>query len=314
MDPHRAFDGVNDIYSLECARLNLSRDVRMCFIELLRAETCPASNEVDWLLKHAEDRLGHIAARLEVQWGLFESLAEPGFLKKFRREPHQHWWEMYLGSELVQAGLNVARSDASNGAGPDFVVAHDFGPVRIECVCPGRGDENNPDRVPLMVPGEARISPNDEMSLRIRRSIVDDKARDFCRYLKQGVIPADSRNIVAVSCSQLDHPEMDVMAASVLPIGALTVFVSKDYPDVEVRFVRRTEVVRQSGSPRSKTGFVDGTLSHIAGVVFYPGAIFNCSVPEGGLHLLRNQTAQHALPSGALPFVKEWPGQLDLRD
>lgn len=256
---------------------------------------------------HADCRLRHYAARLEAQWALFEPLAEPGFIKKLRRYPHQHWWEMYLGSELVQTRLDVSRSKAPNGEGPDFVVEHDWGTICIECVCPGRGDEKNPDRVPPMVPGEARISPDEEMTLRIRRSIVDDKATTFRSYLKAGTIPPDSRNIVAVSCSQLDYPEMDVMAGSVLPIGPLTLFVSQDHTDVEARFVRKTEIVRQSGSPRSKTGFIDGSLSHIAGVIFYPGTIFNGSMPEGGLHLLRNRTAQHPLPRDTLSFVREWP-------
>lgn len=277
------------------------------FIDLLRSETSPAAVAVEGLLMHADGHLSHYAARLEAQWALFEPLAEPGFFKKLRRNPHQQWWEMYLGSELVRVGLDVVRSDAPNGQGPDFVVKHDDGTICIECVCPGRGDEGNPNRVPPMMYGEARISPDEEMTLRIRESIARDKAKSFRCYLRDGVIPADSRNIVAVSCSQLDYPDVDVMAGSVFPIGPLTLFVSEDSADVEARFVRKTEIVRQSGTPLSKTGFTDGSLSHLAGVIFYPGTVFNGSIPEGGLHLLRNPTAQHALPNGVLTFVHEWP-------
>lgn len=254
---------------------------------------------------HAEGRCSHIAEQMEVQWNSFQPIAEAGFVKKFRQRPHQYWWEMYLGSKLRQTGLKVARSDVPNGAGPDFVVRCDFGTVFIECVCPGRGE--TVDRVPQIVRGEIRKSPNKEMTLRIRRSIVDDKGRDFCHWMAQGIVPIDSHNIVAVSCSQLDYPSMDALAASVLPVGPLTLFVGEAGKDVEVCFARRTEIVRNSGSPRSTTGFVDGTLSHITGVIFYPGSIFNCAVPEDGLHLLRNPTADRELPNGALPFVNEWP-------
>ena len=274
----------------------------MSFIDLLRADTSPAAEAIEGLLIHADGHLSRYAAWLEDQWALFEPLAEQGFIKKFRRNPHQFWWEMYLGSELRRIGFDPARSDAPNGEGPDFVLTHDRGKICIECVCPGRGDESNPERVPPIAYGEARYSPDEEMTLRIRRSIVEDKALTFRRYLSDGIISPDSQNIVAVSCSQLDYPGLPVMVGSVLPVGPLTLFLDENRDVVDVRHVRKSEIVRQSGSIRSTTGFEDRTLSHIAGVIFYTGTLFNTSSPAGELYLLQNPTAHYPLQSGLLPF------------
>ncbi len=279
----------------------------MSFIEKLRAERGSASDEVEGLLVHADGHLKHIAERLEAQWAVFETIAGKGFLKKFRQLPHENWWEMYLGSELVRAGLDVARSRAPNGVGPDFVVSHACGTICVEAVCPGRGDVVNPDRVPGLVPGEAALSPDEEMALRVRDRLVKDKAPTFRRYIDDGVIPCDSRNIVAVSGSQLGHfPGLDVMAGSVLPIGPLTLLVGSDGGASEACFARQTEIVRRSGAVRSKTAFVDATIPHVAGAIFYGGSLFNSSQPLSPLHLVHNQTADHPLPFGVLPFVHEW--------
>jgi hypothetical protein len=63
----------------------------MSFIERLRAETCPASDEIEGLLLYADDRTSDIVERLEAQSALFAPLEEPGFIKKFRQESHQYW-------------------------------------------------------------------------------------------------------------------------------------------------------------------------------------------------------------------------------
>lgn len=279
----------------------------MLFIDRLRAESVPASDAVERLIVDAKGDLSHIAERLEAQWALFEPIAGPGFVKKFRRSPHEQWWEMYLGSELVRAKLDVARPPFPDGRGPDFVIAHACGTICIEAVCPGRGDVGNPDSVPLLVPGEAAFSPNEEMALRIRRSIVEDKSPTFRRYIDARVIPSDSRNIVAVSCSQLDHfPDLDVMAGSVLPIGPLMLQVGSDGGESEAFFACQTKIVRRSGAAKSKTAFVDGKAPHISGAIFYGGSLFNSSQPPCTLHLVHNQTAAHPLPTGILPFVQEW--------
>jgi hypothetical protein len=215
---------------------------------------------------------------------------------------------MYLGSELVRAGLDVKRSEAPNGRGPDFIISHVCGQISIEAVCPGPGDEPNPERVPPLVHSEAGYRPDEEMTLRIRRSIVEDKAQSFREYLHDGVILPDCRNVVAVSCSKLGYPGVgvNVLAGSVLPIGPVSLSVRNESDEAEVGFARKTRIVRQSGHVLSTTGFIDGTLSHIAAAIFYPGTLFNGSYPADRLHSLRNPTARFELPSGVLPVEQEW--------
>jgi hypothetical protein len=97
------------------------------------------------------------------------------------------------------------------------------------------------------------------------------------------------------------------MAASVLPIGPLTMWVGSDGSPSYVEPAMETELTRQRGFRVSKAGFRDGTLAHIAGVIFYPGSLFNSSTPSDEFFLVRNATASHQIPDGVLSFVTEWP-------
>jgi hypothetical protein len=78
-----------------------------------------------------------------------DGLEDRHFEQQLDRDPHARLWEMMLAMVLKSEGYELK----STNHGPDFVIETDSKRVFIEAVCPGSGDESNPNSVPPIVHG-----------------------------------------------------------------------------------------------------------------------------------------------------------------
>ena len=88
--------------------------------------------------------------------------------------------------------------------GPDFFVEKDRKRVFIEAVCPGPGEEGNPNSVPPIVYGApiAQEVPVPQIVLRIR-SALEEKKQKYRHYIEQGIVSVSDCCVIAVSSSKL---------------------------------------------------------------------------------------------------------------
>src|SRR5919108_3084322 len=78
-----------------------------------------------------------------------DDLEDCHFEQQLDRDPHARLWEMMLAMVLKSEGYELKSADH----GPDFVIEKEDKRVFIEAVCPGPGDESNPNSVPPTVHG-----------------------------------------------------------------------------------------------------------------------------------------------------------------
>src|SRR5262249_44935862 len=129
-----------------------------------------------------------------------DGLEDRHFEQQLDRDPHARLWEMMLAMVLKSEGYELK----STNHGPDFVIETDSKRVFIEAVCPGSGDESNPNSVPPIVHGApiAQEVPVPQIVLRIR-SALEDKKRKYKNYIDQGIVSSDDHCVIALSSSKL---------------------------------------------------------------------------------------------------------------
>jgi hypothetical protein len=146
----------------------------------------------------------------EVMWQEFYDLADENFLDRFPFEFHQRWFEMYLGSSLRQAGLNVSAPKP----GPDFGVSLKGRPIFIEAVAPTRGHPLHADAVhdPVYTDADgnplASQVPHAQVTLRLADAF-RRKADVFDGYRAKGYVGKDDPCIIAINLADVPHAWAD---------------------------------------------------------------------------------------------------------
>jgi hypothetical protein len=131
-----------------------------------------------------------------------DGMEDSHFAQELDRDAHARLWEMMVAKILKSEGYKPKSTDH----GPDFVVEKDGKRVFIEAICPGPGDEGNPNSVPPIVYGApiAQDVPVAQIVLRIRGAI-EEKKRKYTQYLEQGIVSASDVCMIAVSSSKLSR-------------------------------------------------------------------------------------------------------------
>jgi hypothetical protein len=134
-------------------------------------------------------------AQLERLWTYHEANADQAFRAEFARQPDSRFWEMYLTAHLIRARKKLlSRTEIArchNGdKGPDIGVRKGKRVIWIEAIAPARGDRENLDEVPELVPAGTsqrlfRAAPRREVELRITGALYK-KALIFRRYRADG--------------------------------------------------------------------------------------------------------------------------------
>lgn len=141
---------------------------------------------------------------IEEMWKIYNKYAPKRFKEKmiFSKECfYQRWWEMYLGTKLLEYGLDISTNIGDKG--PDFKVSINGEVYWIEAVAPELGQENSKDKLPEMENGVYSL-PREKFLLRISNAI-DNKIKKFDRYLKNGLVKKEDKLIIAISTCNLSQ-------------------------------------------------------------------------------------------------------------
>ena len=146
----------------------------------------------------------------EELWRNFHDLADNDFVGRFPFEFHQRWFEMYLGTSLRDANLEVS----APRPGPDFCVAVDGRHVYIEAIAPEAGDPLHADHVPEPIYKEADGSPKVSqvphtlITLRLAGAF-QSKAGVYNKYRMKGHVPKDAVCVIAINLRDIPHAWAD---------------------------------------------------------------------------------------------------------
>ena len=88
----------------------------------------------------------HLRERIEELFSYLDGLEDFHLEKQLDQDPNAQLWEMMVGKILEVEGYQPKSTDQ----GPDFVIEKDGKKVFIEAVCPGPGDDTNPNSVPTI--------------------------------------------------------------------------------------------------------------------------------------------------------------------
>jgi hypothetical protein len=146
----------------------------------------------------------------EELWRHFHDLADKNFADRFPFEFNQRWFEMYLGTALRDANLDVSAPKP----GPDFCVTVDGRQIYIEAVTPEAGHPQNPDRVPEPIykdaygePIASRV-PHAQITLRLAGAF-HAKAGVYNGYRFKKYIPQDATCLIAINLRDIPHAWAD---------------------------------------------------------------------------------------------------------
>ncbi len=143
-------------------------------------------------------------------WTDFRDLADAAFLDRLPFEFHQRWFEMYLGTALRRAGLDVS----ARKPGPDLQVLHGEQRIHIEAIAPSAGNPLHADAVPEPVYRDADGEliavqvPHDQITLRIAHAF-RAKAGVFDRYRQRAYVREGERCIIAINLRAIPHAWAD---------------------------------------------------------------------------------------------------------
>lgn len=141
---------------------------------------------------------------IEKMWEIYNKYAPKGFKENMLLSKecfYQRWWEMYLGTKLLEYGFNIITN--SRDEGPDFKVCIDDEIYWIEAVAPELGEEESKDKLPEMEMGVHSL-PREKFLLRISNAI-DNKINKFEKYLEKGLVKKEDKLIIAISTCNLSQ-------------------------------------------------------------------------------------------------------------
>ena len=155
----------------------------------------------DFLRKLPEDSdIFRLRERIVELFSYLDGLEDSHFEYQLDQDPYARLWEMMVAKILKVEGHESKSTDQ----GPDFFVEKDGKRVFIEAICPGPGDDGNPNSVPPIVHGAsvAQRVPIAQIILRIR-SALEEKKTKYKNYLDSGIVSPSDICIIALSSSKL---------------------------------------------------------------------------------------------------------------
>src|SRR5687768_3393699 len=195
---------------------------------------------------------------------------------------------MMLAMILKSEGYEVRSTDH----GPDFVIETERKRFFIEAVCPGPGDESNPNSVPPIVHGApiAQEVPVPQIVLRIR-SALEEKKRKYKNYIEQGIVSLDDCCVIAVSSSKLS-PRATLWPPTIMRathgLGNLYVVFTPGEGAVDEGIEQCHSLPKVGGREIDTTFFLSGENGLISAVLYS-----DCSFFSLGFDLFRESVLLH---------------------
>lgn len=217
-----------------------------------------------------------------------DGLEDPHFEQELDRDPHARLWEMMVAKMLKSEGYEPR----SANRGPDFVVERDGTRVFIEAICPGPGDEGNPNSVRPIEYGApiGQVVPVAQIVLRIR-SALEEKKRKYVQYLAQGVVSDGDICIIAVSSSKIGRASglwPPAILRATHGLGNRYVVFTHGEGAVEEGIEECKSIPKVDGSEIDTTFFLSGESGLISAVLYS-----DCSLFSLGFDLFRESMLIH---------------------
>lgn len=245
---------------------------------------------------------------LQKLWQIYQPYAEKGFIREFRKNPDQRYWEMYLCCSLLNKGIQLEKKERK---GPDFsFVLNDGRKIWIEAVCPKMGEATNADFVPEPEMGIAQRPPKEQIIDRYLR-VIEDKKRTFDHYINKKNIASEDIKIIAISSGAIrGWPKSGVypyILSALYPLGDPYVMLSKS-GDVLGSGMNYQDFVKLKAAANRKSAiFLLPENSSISAVLYSSSDIGNPPAKLGGdIITIHNHLTHNPLPKNFVKFSSEY--------
>jgi hypothetical protein len=267
---------------------------------------------------------------LDTMWARFSALglADPEFVERFPTEFGAKVWEMRLACALDAWGWKLMRSRSRPGHGPDFGIEMSDGRVMwVEATAPGNAE--GPEAI--HAPARVVLNGNDidrKVLLRYLNAI-DDKRKQYARWLSDGVVGKDDGFTIAISGSmvpeglyELDEMPRIVRVAFGLGRPTFTIPLRGDGTPTTSRPAALAVTKRRADStdvPIQSGLFVDGDAPEISAILFSQYDIKNRPEARGreaarDFVLVHNPFANVPFPFGEMRAGREFYMRVGLLD
>jgi len=245
---------------------------------------------------------------VETLWRTYRPHADQHFREDACAHFQQRFWEMYLGVTLINHGFTI---DAGGKKGPEFYIKEQDLKIWTEAIAPGPGE--GADAVPEIEYGRpiATRVPSEEILLRFRHAI-QEKHREYVKYLNENVVAKDDPYIIAVNSKRIraivSDPELPFIVKSVFPFGnSFVVWDTKEERMVDRSHSFRDSIDKKSGSKVSTDVFLDPEYAGISAILDSKVGVLNRPKVFGSEFILvHNPLARNQLRLGFLGFGVEY--------
>lgn len=256
-------------------------------------------------------------AQLEAMWSKFEPYADQTFIKQFSQDPDAHFWEMYLGGVLLDAGktLLTATDRKTNDCLPDLCVVEGGRRFWIEAIAPDKGQEG-PNQVkgpkPMNEGGGWELAPTRQAHLRMTSALVD-KSQVIENYMAKGAMKDDDVRLIAIGVGRFgqyvsENPPS--ILSALFPIGDEYVTVNKATGEIVELGYHHSPTIEKQGDKKSvqipRTAFLEDTFKHVSGIVWSRVSIGNFDRKDRPLTLVHNPKASKKMDTGWAVWDGEW--------
>jgi len=241
--------------------------------------------------------------RLEKLWQIYQPYADRKFKAGFREDLVARFWEMYVGSMLIQEGKELEKS---GDIGPDICVKGSQ-KIWIEAVAPSQGCGK--DKVPEME-GSGWV-PEDKITLRVCHAI-KEKFEKYQEYIEKGHISENDPYIIAINSSRVpgidggSDPPYIIRAA--FPIGSLAVRVNpKTFEKIWEGYQYKGEIVKENKTPIETKIFLSPEYEGISAIIY--SGVWPYDYPDKlGVRILlvHNPNAKNKIDRGWLATGREY--------
>ena len=246
-------------------------------------------------------------------WQEFAADADEIFLTEFPLRFHERWSEMYVAVSLRRIGLEVTCPKP----GPDIRIdGHDRG-IWVEAVCATAGEPGLPDSVPERPIARASDKPvvtnvpHEKVVLRLRNSL-EEKARKFEGYRKDGIVAEEDIQVVALNVQAVPYAGRDMedfMLRALYGVGHHVVTVDRNTGDVVGRDREQILAITKvgTGATVGVQPFIDSSKPHITGIL--GSRTDACNLPNrpgDDFGFFPNLTANTEWIEGLIPLGEEW--------
>ena len=240
-------------------------------------------------------------------WATAHSYLDPDLPDKLSNQFHQHFWELYLATSLIEVGLALEHSSSSDG--PDICIKPtDDSCIWVEAVTAGAGQ--GIDAVQEAKSGTTRDVPDDQIKLRLLNAF-DKKSKKYNTYKEKNWVDSKDPYIIAINAAQVPSASLELeiprIVRSLLPFGHQVLHLDRESLQMDSsRYSYQGNIVKLSGKSPETTSFLNPKFSGISAVIYSCRDAFNYPTEiSKDLLLFHNPLAVNPLPLG---FLKQYSG------